>query len=100
MKRLGDAEKDRILETSNNFLNDKGVVLTFQKNAWEILRSDEDPAYEITLAKSGRLKGSLGDRPGIKLIGLPPTRLVGPCSRVMHKALSGEGFSPRFFQGN
>ncbi|MEE9517244.1 MAG: hypothetical protein V3V52_09070 [Candidatus Adiutricales bacterium] len=92
MKRLGDAEKDRILETSNNFLNDKGVVLTFQKNAWEILRSDEDPAYEITLAKSGRLKGSLGDRPGIKLFGLPPTRLVGPCSRVMHKTLSEEGF--------
>ncbi len=92
MKRLGDAEKDRILETSNHFLNDKGVVLTFQKNAWEILRSDEDPAYEITLAKSGRLKGSLGDRPGIKLFGLPPTRLVGPCSRVMHKTLSEEGF--------
>ena len=93
MKRLEDAEKNRILETSNNFLNDKGVVLTFQKNAWEALRSDGNPAYEIALAKSGRLKGSLGDRPGIKLFGLPPTRLVGPCSRVMHKALTGEGFS-------
>ncbi|MEE9555705.1 MAG: hypothetical protein V3V76_00480, partial [Candidatus Adiutricales bacterium] len=92
MRRLEDAERSRILESSKKFLNDKGVVLTFQKNAWEALRSDKDPAYEITLAKSGRLKGSLGDRPGIKLFGLPPTRLVGPCSRVMHKTLSEEGF--------
>ena len=87
MKRLEDAEKDRILETSHKFLNDKGVVLTFQKNAWEALRSDEDPAYEIILAKEGRLTGKLRGRPEIALFGIPPTRLVGPCSRVMHKAL-------------
>ena len=87
MKRLESAEEDRILETSNSFLNDKGVVLTFQKSAWETLCSDEDPAYEITLAKEGRLTGKLRGRPEIALFGLPPTRLVGPCSRVMHKAL-------------
>jgi len=91
MRKLEDAEKNRITEISDNFLNDKGAVLTFQKNAWEALRSAGDPEYTISKAKSGRLKGSLNDRPGITLIGLPPTRLVGPCRRVMHKALLEKG---------
>lgn len=92
MRRLEEAERNRILESSKKFLNDKGVVLTFQKNAWEALRSDGDPEYTISQAKSGRLMGSLRDRPGIKLIGLPPTRLVGPCRRVMRKILQEEDF--------
>jgi hypothetical protein len=87
LKRLEAAEKGRVLECSRRFLNPNGAVITFQKNAWNGLRSNDDPPYNIDLAKTGKLKGKLRDNPDIQLFGIPPTRLLGPCRDVLRQVL-------------
>ncbi|MGD8894369.1 MAG: hypothetical protein PVF94_15160, partial [Desulfobacterales bacterium] len=61
--------------------------VTFQKNAWNALKSESDVSYSIDDAKNGKLKGTLKDMPEIPLIGVPPTRLSGPCSRKLRELL-------------
>ncbi len=66
----------------------KGGVVTFQKNAWNVLKSADDPQYGLETAKAGKFKGTLIDNPKIPLLCVPPTRLSGPCSRVLRKLLN------------
>ena len=87
LRRLEAAERDRVLECSKKFLTPNGAVITFQKNAWEGLRSEGDPPYSIDLAKRGKLIGSLSGMPDIPLFGVPPTRLIGPCRKVLRQLL-------------
>ena len=75
------------LKCASDFLLTDGVVVSFQKNAWNSLKSDEDPRYDIDLAKAGKLKGKIKNCPGVSLFGVPPTRLVGPCREVLNKVL-------------
>jgi len=89
LRRLEAAERDRVMECSRKFLTPNGAVITFQKNAWNGLRSNEDPQYSIDLAKAGKLKGKLKDNPDIPIFGIPPTRLIGPCRDVLHQVLLG-----------
>jgi hypothetical protein len=89
LRRLEAAERDRVMECSRKFLTPNGAVITFQKNAWNGLRSDEDLQYSIDLAKAGKLKGKLKDNPDIPIFGIPPTRLIGPCRDVLHQVLLG-----------
>lgn len=92
MKALEAFERDRILDIAKSFLSTRGIVVTFQKNAWEGLRSDRDPAYSIDSAREGKLVGSLGGEPRVPLIGVPPTRLVGPARAVLRQMLSERGY--------
>ncbi len=76
-------ERGRVLSVVKRFLGDRGTVITFQRDAWEGLRSPGDPAYHIDSAKRGRLVGVVHGSGNYGLYGLPPTRLTGPCRRVL-----------------
>jgi hypothetical protein len=88
--QLESVERERIMSYARKFLEPGGVVVAFQKNAWEGLRSEGDPPYSIDLAKRGKLIGSLGGMPDIPLFGAPPTRLIGPCRKVLRQLLVEE----------
>ena len=88
MKLLETCEQKRLLKLAKHFLDNKGAAVTFQKNAWEGLRSASDPKYCIDLAKKGRLNGNLNGIRNIPLFGVPPTRLVGPCRNALQKILT------------
>ena len=76
-------ETKRIVKCARKFVQNNGAVVTFQKNAWENLRSKSDPPYKIEDAKSGKLVGTLKKTPNIRLFCVPPTRLTGPCAHVL-----------------
>ena len=83
MRLLEQAETERVLECAKKFVTPKGAVIAFQKNAWNNLCSENNPKYDIMLAREGKLKGHLIGNPKIPLFCVPPTRLSGPCSRVL-----------------
>ena len=87
LSRLEQAETVRVLECAKKFLNPKGAIVTFQKNAWNNFRSDEDPEYGIALAKTGNLKGTLKGSQKIPILCVPPTRLSVPCRRILNRFL-------------
>ena len=87
MRRLEREETKRVLECAKKFVNPKGAVIAFQKNAWNNLCSENDPKYKLRLARAGKLKGQLKGDPNIPLLCVPPTRLSEPCSRVLKKLL-------------
>jgi hypothetical protein len=88
MEKLEKEETLRVIECAKKFLTPNGIAVAFQKNAWNGLKSDEDILYSIENARKGKLKGTLKDIPNIPLIGVPPTRLSGPCSDVIRKLLT------------
>ena len=85
--RLAAEESKRITKCAKDFIGDdpRGKVVTFQKNAWDGLKSEGDVSYSIEDAKKGKLLGTLKGMPNIPLLGVPPTRLSGPCSRVLRQ---------------
>ena len=87
MKEIVVYERARVLKAAKNFLGGGGVVMTFQRDAWEGLRSLNDPPYSIATAREGKLKGMVNDMQEVRLYGLPPTRLVGPCRQALVRAL-------------
>ena len=92
LRRLEQAETERVLECAKKFLNPKGAIVTFQKNAWNNLHSYEDSPYSIDLAKAGKLKGRLKNNKDIPLFGVPPTRLAGPCRNIMQQVITSPVF--------
>ena len=56
MSQVEKFERERIIRYAGNFLKPGGVVVSFQKNAWQGLKSDGDPSYFIDLAKKGKLR--------------------------------------------
>jgi len=68
MKLLEPFERERILRVVKKFISAGGKVVTFQKNAWEGLRSDTAPLYSMDLAKSGGLVGSIKGMPKVPLL--------------------------------
>jgi hypothetical protein len=89
MRNLIESERARVSRTTGKFIGDGGIVLTFQRDAWEGLRSPKAPPYCIHLAKQGKLAGTVIDKKGCVLYGLPPTRLTGPCRRVLAAVIAG-----------
>jgi hypothetical protein len=87
-EKIAQGEKKRILKYARSFVRPDGAVVAFQKNAWEALKSDNDPAYSIELAKAGKLRGTLTENSDIPLYCVPPTRQSGACSRVLQDLLS------------
>ena len=92
LKRLEPYERERVIEVVKRFLVPGGVAVTFQKDAWNGLRSVNDPAYSISLARTGKLRGTLNGLPQIPLLGVPPTRLLGPTRKVLRHMLAEEGY--------
>ena len=76
MDKLNEEENQRINKIINSFmLGEIGAILTFQKNAYEEMRSGSSPGYKYASAKKGVLIGKYKFNDGIPLVGLPPTRL-------------------------
>jgi hypothetical protein len=92
MERLEPFERERIMGVITRFLEPGGAVVTFQKDAWNGLRSFDDPEYRIELAKTGKLRGSVHGLPNIPLFGVPLTRLAGPSSKILRNILTEEGY--------
>jgi hypothetical protein len=82
-KLIEREEAERVVKCARRFVRNNGAVVTFQKNAWDNLRSPENPPYKIGDAKKGRLKGTVKGGSVIPLFGVPPTRLAGPCSEKL-----------------
>jgi hypothetical protein len=78
-------ETERIIRCARKFVQNEGAVVTLQKNAWENLRSINDPEYTIDRAKNGKLIGHSKWNAGIRLYGVPPTRLMGLCCDALKK---------------
>ena len=87
MRELEKEESRRVIECAKKFLTPNGIAVAFQKNAWNALRSSKDREYKLTLAKDGKLKGRLKEMTNVPLLGVPPTRLSGPCSKMLHQLL-------------
>jgi hypothetical protein len=87
LRKLEQEESTRVLKLAEKFINSKGAVIAFQKNAWNALRAEQDPEYNIETARAGSLKGTLKERNDLALFCVPPTRLAGPCRRVLTKML-------------
>jgi hypothetical protein len=81
------------MECARLFLNPGGIAVTFQKDAWDGLRSSIDPTYSIQPARQGNLRGALQDLPHISLLGILPTRLLGPTRSVLRQLLTQEGYT-------
>jgi hypothetical protein len=92
LERLERVERERVMEVIMRFLDPGGGVVTFQKDAWNGLRSFNDPEYSIELAKAGKLRGTLNGLPHIPLLSVPPTRLVGPARKVLRQVLAEEDY--------
>ncbi len=85
LRRLEVEERKRILDCAREFMESRGSAATFQKNAWNGLKSDKYSAYSLDSAKTNKLKGALRDLPHIPLYGVPPTRLAGSAKKVLEK---------------
>jgi len=92
LKKLEAFETERILKVAKKFLTEDGIAVTFQRNAWEGLRSENDPHFGISKAREANLRGPLKSFPKIPLLGVPPTRLIGPARDVLRQVLSERGY--------
>ena len=92
MDRLEPFERKRMMGVITRFLEPGGAVVTFQKDAWNGLRSVDDHEYRIDLAKTGKLRGTVNGLHNIPLFGVPPTRLVGPSREILRHILAEEGY--------
>lgn len=88
MAELVRYEKERVLCLIKEFVAPNGAVFTFQSDAWNGLKRDQDAVYDIIKAKDGQLEGRVAGMQRIRLFGLPPTRLAGPTGRVLKRFLS------------
>ena len=75
------------METACKFLAPAGAGVAFQKDAWDALSSPHDPPYSLSMAKAGKLTGTLAGMPGVRLIGVPPTRLAGAAQNALEALL-------------
>lgn len=81
-RKLEHEEKKRVSNTIDNFVTKNGAVIAFQKNAWQNMKTATDPDYSKKIVNKVGLTGKVDNR-DINLICVPPTRLSGPCSRVL-----------------
>jgi hypothetical protein len=87
LRKLEQEESSRVFKLAEKFINSKSAVIAFQKNAWNSLRSENDSEYSIGAARAGSLKGTLKGHGDLTLFCVPPTRLAGPCRRVLTQML-------------
>lgn len=74
-RKITVQEEKRIDGLVSRFLGQCGIIIAFQKDAYENLRSPGDLGYERALADQGRLQGRYKVNPSVFLAGAPPTRL-------------------------
>ena len=73
-KKISLQEEARISLLISRFIGSRGGIITFQKDAYESVRSQDTPAYAQQLARHGKLVGNYRKGRNIVLAGAPPTR--------------------------
>ena len=73
---LCNSEFDHLRIVLKDLMPEKGMVVVFQKDAFETLRSTDTPRYSIRSCFSGALIGSIKENPNIFLGSVAPTRLM------------------------
>ena len=79
---IGDVRAERALPMQ--FLHERPLI--------DGVKSDNDVSYNIEDAKKGKLIDTFKGMPNIPLLGVPPTRLSGPCSRILRELLEKRGY--------
>lgn len=69
---LTQVEAARVKEIIDNFLENGGKIVCFQKDAYNALVDNAESKYDIHKAVNGELTHKINDQ--ISLIGIPPTR--------------------------
>jgi hypothetical protein len=69
-------EEKRIDMLISKFIGSTGGIITFQKDAYNRVRSSDSPAYSKNSANQGLLQGKYKSGQNIFLAGAPPTRLA------------------------
>jgi hypothetical protein len=67
-------EEKRIAMLISRFIGSTGGIITFQKDAYNRVRSHDTPVYSRDLAREGSLVGKYKSGQNIFLAGAPPTR--------------------------
>lgn len=73
-QKISLQEEARISLLVSRFIGSWGGIITFQKDAYESVRSQDTPAYDQQLARQGKLVGNYRKGQHILLAGAPPTR--------------------------
>jgi hypothetical protein len=77
LRIISHHEENRIDGLITKFIGSTvGGIITFQKDAYDRVRSVDSPAYSQELANSGLLQGKYKNSRNILLAGAPPTRLA------------------------
>ncbi|BCX14091.1 MAG: hypothetical protein KatS3mg085_623 [Candidatus Dojkabacteria bacterium] len=82
-------DQRRMERVIHHFMKDKrGIIVTFQKDAYISMRSDNSPEYDYTEARTKSLQGSYNGNDQIRLIATGPTRLIhSKTSKVFLRSL-------------
>ena len=100
--KIGEFEKIRLRNIVRNFLTNSFpyCVIAFQKDAYELLRSEKSPGYSLKQARELALIGLVSNGlEAVPLVGLPPTRYAladyygDLLVRLKEKILSGSNNS-------
>ena len=95
--KLCNSEAQRLRAILEKFMPDKGIVLAFQKDAFNNLRSINTPPYSLRACLSATLIGSIEGNPNIFLGAIPPTRLIlSSRAKTVFIKLTKEGFDTVF----
>lgn len=73
---LCDSEFNRLRVSLKKFMPINGIVVAFQKDAFNALRSAATLPYSLGACLAGSLIGSIKESPNIFLGAVPPTRLI------------------------
>jgi len=84
-------EKRRVYQIAKAFLGNRGVVIAFQKDAYESMRLPSSPPYSLESVKANLLESRYVENPTIPVLVGPPTRFwTGQAIRNGLKALKNE----------
>jgi hypothetical protein len=75
-KQVTNCERKRLADLINHFLAPNGIVIAFQKDAYQEIKSNESPDYSLDRAKRGEIESQCRFDPKIKIYCLAPTRLM------------------------
>lgn len=87
LSRIEKEESDRVLAKIHTFIPNEGIVVTFQKNCWDSLKSDTDIEYSSRIVNKKGIRGKVRGFPKVTFMCAPPTRLSGSSCRVLQQLL-------------
>jgi hypothetical protein len=76
IRLIAAAERTRLAATISRYVTGQGVVVAFQRDAYEGLRDQLAPPYTLADARGGRLQSDSAAGCPVRLFGAPPTRMA------------------------